>query len=432
MLVSRPDTVTDYIVQFHVKDRFLKLPIENFLAIQGIEPLPAQIAMINLVNDPQYRFVVGCLSRRTGKTFISNTMAFLKAMEPGSSILIVSPNYSLTGISWNEQVKMLNQHGIEIASKNKTDKEIKLENGSLMKFGSVSQADSLVGRSYDLILFDEAAIDSNGLDAFNIALRPTLDKPNSKAIFISTPRGSNFFKDFYERGFSDEFPQWASVHATCEDNPRMTKSDIEEAKKGMSRSHFQQEYYASFVSLEGQIYDAFDFDTQVVPFDFGLAQRDPIRFERIMGIDPGYRDATGGVILYYDTELDVFYCVWDYCEAAKTTATHAEKFDAAINDHLVDMIFIDSAAAQFRQDLAVQYDIPSNAAQKSVLDGIAYCQNLVEQKKLLVDPGCKHVLEVLLNYTWDPNPNLAKPRPLHNKYSHVADALRYAVYSLSR
>lgn len=432
MLVSRPEIVTDRIVDFPVATRFLKLPIQNFLSIQGIEPLPPQYAMINAINDPKYRFIVGCLSRRTGKTFIANTIAFLKAMEPGTSILIVSPNYSLTNISWNEQVKLLNHHGIEIKSKNKTDREIHLENGSMIKFGSVSQADSLVGRSYDLILYDEAAIDSKGGDCYNIQLRPTLDKPNSKVIFISTPRGSNYFKDFYERGFSDLNPQWVSVHSTCEDNPRMTEADIAEARRGMSKSQFLQEYYASFISLEGQIYDAFDLDKHVVDIDFDKIERDRLRYERILGIDPGYRDATGAVVLYYDSDEDLFMCVEDYCVAGKNTAQHAEVFESMMNNHEIDMVFVDSAAAQFRQDLATMYDIPSNAANKSVLDGISYVQTLVEQDKLLISRDCLHVIEAMLNYRWDPNPNLAKPKPLHDSHSHIADALRYALYSLSR
>ena len=86
-------------------------------------------------------------------------------------------------------------------------------------------------RHYDLIIFDEAAL-ADGRDAFNVALRPTLDKDNSKAIFISTPRGkNNWFSDFFYRGFSDEFKEWASIRATYKDNPRMSETDIAEARK---------------------------------------------------------------------------------------------------------------------------------------------------------------------------------------------------------
>ena len=32
-------------------------------------------------------------------------------------------------------------------------------------------------------------------------------------------------------------------------------------------------------------------------------------------------------------------------------------------------------------------------------------------------------------YQWDPNPNLMKEKPKHDMASHMADALRYALYT---
>lgn len=437
MLVSREGIVTDRLVEFPVSERFLKLPFAAFLELEGIEPQPSQIAMINAIEDPRYRQVVGCLSRRTGKTFIANSLAFVKAMEPNSCILIVSPNFSLTNISWNEQVRLLTKHGIELASKNKTEREIKLENGSMIKFGSAAQADSLVGRSYDLIIFDEAAIENAGRDAYNVQLRPTLDKPNSKIIFISTPRGTaNYFYEFYNRGFTEDFSTWVSVHSTYRDNPRMNLADVEEARKGMSKAEFEQEYEASFVTFEGQIYEAFNPSEHVVE---GLTERiaaamvdNRFKYDVIMGVDPGYKDDTAGLILVYDTDEEIFNLVWEYSENERTTAQHALEFDTVFKQWDVDMCFIDAAAAQFRQDLNVMYDIPSNAAIKSVLDGIAYVQTLIEQGRLRVDSKCEKTILMLRNYRWDPNDKLVKPRPLHDAFSHLADALRYALYSMVR
>lgn len=419
---------TQHILEYPVEDRFLKLPVEGFLKVQDIVPIEPQCAMINYVNGPDYRFIVACLSRRTGKTFIANTLAFLKAMEPGTKVLVVSPNFSLTNISWNEQVKVLKEHEIEVESKSKTSREIWLLNGSMIKFGSLQNPDSLVGHSYDLILVDEAALENKGGDVFNVQLRPTLDKPNSKIIFISTPRGNNYFKEFYDRGFSDDprFAKWASIHSTWRDNPRANPSDIEDAKASMSKAEFQQEYEANFTTFEGQIYEAFDIDKHIID---ELPEFPSWRFDTVMGIDPGYKDATGGVVIKYDTESELYYCVWDYEEAGKLTSTHAAAFGDAYSRFDVDMIFCDSAAAQFRQDMAVEYDLPSAKAKKSILDGIAFVQTLIENDRLLVHRDCEHMINMLLNYRWDPNPALIKPKPVHDRFSHLADAVRYALYS---
>jgi len=430
MEISRPYLNCENIIDFPVAERFLKLPVENFLELKGIEPIAPQIGLINAINDPIHRFVVACLSRRTGKTFISNTLAFLKAMEPKSKVLIVSPNFSLTNISWNEQITMLKDHNIEIESKNKALREIHLTNGSMIKFGSYNNPDSLVGHSYDLILVDEAALENKGADVFNVQLQPTLDKANSKCIFISTPRGLNYFYDFYMRGFSDDYPSWISIHSTYRDNPRSVSSVIEEARKSMSKAEFKQEYEADFATFEGQIYEGFDEDKHVR--DLSDMEFPEHRFEAIMGIDPGYKDDTGAVIFQYDMDEDKFYLMWDYQEKERNTEQHALEFYNRMEGWNVDIVFCDSAAAQFRQDLASLYDIPSNKANKSVLDGLGYVQALIDNDKLIVDINCTHVIMMLLNYRWDPNPMLAKPKPKHDQFSHVADALRYALYSYTR
>lgn len=428
MIVSRQGLQFEEIVEFDIGARFLKLPIARFFEIEEIEPIAPQIALLNAINDPQYRFVVGCLSRRTGKTYVSNRIAFLKAMEPGRQILIISPNYSLSNISWNEQVQLIQKHNIEVVKMNAKDKEIHLENGSLIKFGSISQANSCVGRSYDLILFDEAALDPKGVDAFNIQLRPTLDKPGSKAIFISTPRGTNYFYEFYNRGFSKDFPMWASVHSTWRDNPRTNEDDIEEARRSMSRAEFRQEYEADFTTFEGQIYEAFDTDKHIT--DCHLIDMSE-GYDTIMGIDAGYKDATTGVVVRYNFADKKFYVMWEYLETEKTTDKHAEALGDAYSNYDMDFVFCDSAAAQFRADLMLLYDIPSNPATKSVLDGIAYVQTLVEQGRLIVDKSCAHVIDMLTNYRWDMRPELLKPKPVHDQFSHMADALRYAIYSFT-
>ena len=211
--ISRRDLISEHIVDFLPETRFLKLPVDPYLEMLGVTPLPSQMAIINAINNNKYRFVSAAISRRQGKTYIANIIGQLVSLVPGSHILIMSPNYALSQISFDLQRNLIKHFDLEVAKDNAKDKVIELTNGSSIRMGSVNQVDSCVGRSYDLIIFDEAAL-ADGKEAFNVALRPTLDKDNSKALFISTPRGkSNWFAEFFNRGFSDEFPEWASVRA---------------------------------------------------------------------------------------------------------------------------------------------------------------------------------------------------------------------------
>ena len=422
--VSRTDIISSELMKFDQADRFIKLPIQSYMDLLGIEPNSSQKALINAINNPKYRFVCAALSRRQGKTYIANVIGQLVSLVPGSNILIMSPNYSLSQISFDLQRQLIKHFDLEVTKDNAKDKVIELSNGSTIRMGSVNQVDSTVGRSYDLIIFDEAAL-ADGKDAFNVALRPTLDKENSKAVFISTPRGrNNWFADFYHRGFSDEFKDWCSIRATYHENPRISDNDIHEAKKAMSSAEFSQEYLADFNTYEGQVWN-FNFETQVGDFE----QLDTSKMDVFAGLDVGYKDPTALCVIAYDWDEQKFYLIDEYMDAERTTEQHATEINKMIHKYNIDYIYIDSAAQQTRFDFAQNYDISTINAKKSVLDGIGHTAGIIDNDFLHIDQRCSQALSCVDQYQWDPNPNLMREKPKHNMASHMADALRYALYT---
>ena len=429
LVVSRKDVNFDEIQEYDPNLRFIKLPIKNYLKLLTLNGTPVydtinrpQIALINAVNNPKYRFICAAFSRRIGKTFIANVIGQLIVLIPKTNVLIISPNYTLSSISFDLQRTLIKQFDLEVDKDNVKDKIIELSNGSTIRMGSLSTVDSCVGRSYDLIIFDEAALGKDGEAAFNVSLRPTLDKVNSKAIFISTPRGkNNWFSRFYNRGFTEDSKEWVSLQADWTENVRMAASDVAEAKQSMSKAEFEQEYEASFTSFQGQIYNFSDEHIQdYTPKD---------RVEAFAGLDPGYRDPTAFVVVLYVPNEDIFWVVDEYLEAEAVTATHAAVFHEYVKKWGIEAIFIDSAAAQFSSDLAYSYDLATIKAKKQVLEGIAYVQNLIDNGRLRVAPHCIHTLEMLDQYQWNTNESLETEKPQHDEYSHMADALRYALYT---
>ena len=422
--ISRADVSSDEILDLQSETRFLKLPTDPYLDLLGVTPLPSQVAIINAINNSKYRFVCAAVSRRQGKTYIANIIGQLVSLVPNSNILIMSPNYSLSQISFDLQRQLIKHFDLEVAKDNAKDKVIELSNGSTVRMGSVNQVDSCVGRSYDLIIFDEAAL-ADGKDAFNVALRPTLDKDNSKAIFISTPRGrNNWFAEFFDRGFNDEFPEWCSIRAGYQDNPRMSELDIAEARKSMSEAEFRQEYEADFNTYEGQIW-SFNHEKCIANNE----ALDVTGMDVFAGLDVGYRDPTAFCVIAYDWDSEQYYVLDEYLDAERTTEQHAAEIQKLMDKWNIDYIYIDSAAQQTRFDFAQNYDISTTNAKKSVLDGIAHVAGIVDNDRLLVDQRCAETLTCLDQYQWDPNPNLAREKPKHNRASHMADALRYALYS---
>jgi hypothetical protein len=335
----------------------------------------------------------------------------------------MAPNYNLSSISFDLQRALIKRFGLEVAKDNAKDRVIELSNGSTIRIGSVNQVDSCVGRSYDLIIFDEAAL-TDGMEAFNVSLRPTLDKPNSKALFISTPRGkNNWFSKLFDRGFRPDFPEWFSVKATWKDNPRMTETDVAEARRSMSEAEFRQEYEADFSIFEGKIWNIKETCIRHAPdLDFR-------KCDVFAGLDLGFRDPTAMVVVAYSWDDETFYILDEYLDNEKVTSGHAEEIKKMMDKWNIDYIYIDSANQQQRFDFAHEYDIPTTNAKKSVLDGIGYVASLTDNDKVVVNPDLTNVLYAVDQYQWDPNQSLQKEKPLHNDASHMADALRYALYS---
>ena len=435
--VSRPDVEVEHIVELDVAKRFIKLPIVPYLKLLPATDINTgqkstafelinrpQIALINAINMPKYRFVCAALSRRLGKTFISNVIGQLVLLVPGCNILIMSPNFSLSVISFELQRKFINSFDLEITRDNLKDKIIEISNGSTIRMGSVTTVDSSVGRSYDLIIFDEAALSEGGKDAYNVSLRPTLDRPGAKAIFISTPRGkNNWFSEFFQRGYSDQYPEWCSIHADYLENDRMSVKDVEEARRSMSKAEFEQEYMANFNSFEGQI---FNVKSDSIVDEFEMHDY----CEIFAGLDPGYKDPLAFVVIVYSPRDDCFYIVDEYLNNERTTAGHAEYMKEMIEKWNVDSIFIDSAAAQFAADLAYTYDIATIKGKKDVLPGIATVQTLLETGRLKIMYNCVETLSAFDQYQWDQRETLTKEKPVHT-YSHIPDAVRYALHTFT-
>ena len=422
--ISRKDITATNLMDYDAETRYLKLPVKGYLDLLDLIPIPSQTALINAINNPKYRFVCAALSRRQGKTYISNVIGQLMALIPNTNILLMSPNYSLSQISFDLQRNLIKHFDLEVTRDNAKERIIELSNGSTVRMGSINQVDSCVGRSYDLIIFDEAAL-VDCRDAFNIALRPTLDKPDSKAIFISTPRGrNNWFADFYNRGYNNEYPEWISIRASYHENPRHAKSDITEARKAMSEAEFNQEYLADFNVYEGQVWN---FNHEKCVSD--LSEIDTSKMDLFAGLDVGYKDPTAFCVLAYDWDVEKYYLVDEYLDAERTTEQHATEIRKLVDKWDIDWIYIDSAAQQTRFDFAQNYDISTINAKKSILDGIGHVAGIVDNEKLIVDQRSEEALKALDQYQWDPNPNLLREKPKHNEFSHMADAIRYALYT---
>ena len=145
--ISRKDILSTNLMEFQSENRFIKLPINGYMDLLGITPNSSQHAIINAINNPKYRFVCSAVSRRQGKTYIANIIGQLVTLVPGTNVLLMSPNYSLSQISFELQRQLIKHFDLEVLRDNAKDKVIELSNNSTIRMGSVNQVDSVVGRS---------------------------------------------------------------------------------------------------------------------------------------------------------------------------------------------------------------------------------------------------------------------------------------------
>jgi hypothetical protein len=201
----------------------------------------------------------------------------------------------------------------------------------------------------------------------------------------------------------------------------MSEKDVAEARRSMSKANFEQEYMANFNVYEGQIFTVEEKD---VVDEFFWHEG----CESLAGLDPGWRDPTAFITIVYSQRDDCFYIVDEYLETNLSTEVHASYIRENIMKWGIELIFIDSAAAQTAADLAYTYDIPTRKANKDVLAGIATVQVLLLQNRLKICSHCTKTLAAFDQYQWDERETLTKEKPLHEN-SHIPDAVRYALHT---
>ena len=416
--------------------KYFRVPIDRLVsklpAKYGFTEFnPSQEAMIEGLSER--RFWVHISARRTGKSSAAAVLALGKLLEPNQQVLVVAPNFNLSSIIWDYTTQLIESFGIETKRFNQKDHVVQLVNDSTLRLLSAENRQSLVGRAANLLIVDEAALIAND-EYFTRDLRPALSTfSDSRALFISTPRGKeNYLYNYYLRGQDTEYPEWGSGLYPWHSNPRLKKEDIEEARKTLPEAIFRQEYYCEWSVFEGQIYSIDEtkhlVDLTSEEAHFKIEPGDE-RFTFIAGLDMGYRDDTSFVVIATD---DVnFFIVDEYSASEQATSVHAERIKELIDKWGVELIYIDSAAQQTKADLAYEYDIYCDNAIKSVTDGIAHIQSLIVQDKIIVDiNNAMHTYKSMVAYRW--NSKTEKVKPVHDWSSHSCDAVRYAIYSYSK
>lgn len=220
--------------------------------------------------------------RQCGKSIAMEGLLIVASLKRGNSFsLFVSPVIQQARKVFQDVQRIANQL---IAAANASVLEITFTNGSVIKFGSSQQADSLRGftiKGSGILIIDEAAYCSD--DVFYQILVPMTNVNHSNIFIVSTPKFKRgFFYNLYLRGQEHDGKVWSYDWNNYDTSKFLPNETLEIYRQQMPRLAFQSEFLAEFIDGEGSVFT--DFNRCVEPFE--LHEDEPT----IIGIDWG----TGG------------------------------------------------------------------------------------------------------------------------------------------
>lgn len=211
-------------------------------------------------DDPNIKYVIAVCARRFGKTELAVKILIERALKKKSKSWWISPVYSQAKIPIEYTFKLFSEYNI-IRRYNKSILSIELINGSVLEFKSAENSQNLLGHSnVDFLYLDESGSLLNNQSIWYEVLRPLISSnPNTKTLFLGTPKGNNLFRTFYNYGQDPTKPEWASFRFSASEGFMVNfPEEIEEMKRTLPERIFRQEILAEFIDGEGALFRNID------------------------------------------------------------------------------------------------------------------------------------------------------------------------------
>lgn len=251
-----------------------------------------------LASNPAF-FITVVAGRRGGKSMAAQNQGLYWALtDVGSTVWYVCPTDGQCQNVITELAKAVKDSGlIKKINNSKGDRVIEFENGSQIHFKSAMAGDSLRGSKIAYLIVDEAAFMNNKL--FDTILMPSMAVGGKKVLIISTPKGTNWFHNYYQKGLVKGQRKFKSFKFTSKDNPAVDQELIELFKSQVPEAVFNQEYLGEFVDSAA----VFKYVEEICI----LKQQEPIKGKNyVVGIDIGLlHDDT--VVTVLDTNGNMVY-----------------------------------------------------------------------------------------------------------------------------
>ena len=241
------------------------------------------------------RFKVLAAGRRWGKTRLGVNEC-LDVASKGGRAWWIAPSYKMSEVGWRPLRRMGGKIGANVR---KVDRLVELSGGGSVQVRSADEPASLRGEGLDYVVLDEIAYMKE--PAWVEAIRPALSDRQGKALFISTPKGRNWFWRLFQRG-QEKAEDWQSWSFPTSSNPYIPAEEIDAARQSLPERIFRQEYEAEFIDDAGGVF------RRVMAAATAEAQEGAVSgHEYIFGVDwARYNDATVFAVL----DATLMQCVY--------------------------------------------------------------------------------------------------------------------------
>ena len=203
-----------------------------------------------------HRFRVLDCGRRWGKSlagiiearFMLNDV--YRQLHRQGRIWIVAPTFPLVREDWMKAEEVLAQ---SITAKRLTDMVMEFAPEGTIEFKSAERDDEgLRGAGLDAAVLDEASRISE--KSWTMGIRPALSDKQGRAVFISTPKGRNWFYECYLKGQDPSQSEWKSWKLPTHARPNFPAQEWKMILASTPEMILKQEYLAEFLEDEGAVF----------------------------------------------------------------------------------------------------------------------------------------------------------------------------------
>lgn len=430
----------------------------------GYEPHPKQ----RLFHQSKARFVAVAAGVRGGKTK-SATVEFLRRVfldigDPskgrrftaGAGRLrvcrlrywVVGPTFQLTEAVYEYILEFVPPELIEDIDGN--TRSIWLKGGALIEFRSTERQERLVAMSVNGMLIDEAC--RCKADAWKGSLRGRLADCGGWALFVSSPLGGRnnwMYREIVSQAGKHGYD---SFHWTTADNIAVPElaAEVEHAILTQPKAWVDREFFASWDSFGGTIFDEFKTETHVISeaafrVKFGVGSGSHAELARrlfrriVVGVDFGWTSPGAMVVVGYLGDVGAVVLEESYApmrpilgNGVTTWLSEARR----LKDKWGASLFVcDPANPGAINDFSVN-GIPTIAAFNDIHLGIRRVAEFLHPVNgvpgLLIIDQCQHGISEARSYQWKSNKDQTgfAETPADGQADHFLDALRYALTEL--